>query len=301
MHDIDAFETKVAAYPAVTVIQKAKTERIEVCCNENFNSKNVGTINRILKKGAPCDTSAFTIKTNTQSNYSNLPTLLEAGVNLGIGVATGKDSVFIVEDGVDIEEDRLLPLAYARDIKGHRFSNAVKRRLINPWDKNGQLIPLTQYPKLEKYFLSNKAELTTRYIAKKNEANWYRTIDKVDVSLTGKKKLLIRDIGSGTEPIYDDGKLYPHHNLYWMTSEVWDLEALGGILISGIVKEMMDQVSVKMRGGAIRNQAQYLKKIRIPKYESLNSEEITDLIAAYRKWDINKASEIAKGIYDRHE
>lgn len=33
-------------------------------------------------------------------------------------------------------------------------------------------------------------------------------------------------------PVLDDGQTYPHHNLYFVTSQKWDLRVLGGLLLS---------------------------------------------------------------------
>ena len=156
---------------------------------------------------------------------------------------------------------------------------------------------MSDYPRLERYFLANEESLKKRHVAQKNPADWYRTIDKLKPGLCESKKLLIRDMSDKTEPIYDDGKLYPHHNLYWMTSDTWDLKVLGGILISDTVYDMMLQNSVDMRGGVIRNQAQYLRKLRVPCYESIAESDREALRVSFEKNDREMASRICERLY----
>ena len=58
------------------------------------------------------------------------------GTEVGIGVATGLDKVFITKDPKLVEESRLLPLAMADDtVTGHfRWAGHY---LVNPWDSDG--------------------------------------------------------------------------------------------------------------------------------------------------------------------
>ena len=37
-------------------------------------------------------------------------------------------------------------------------------------------------------------------------------------------------------PVLDEGSFYPHHNLYFVTSDAWDLQVLGGLLVQGAQK-----------------------------------------------------------------
>ena len=39
-------------------------------------------------------------------------------------------------------------------------------------------------------------------------------------------KLLVPDIAGSNEVVFEPGKFYPHHNLYFITSDEWDMEVL---------------------------------------------------------------------------
>ena len=113
------------------------------------------------------------------------------------------------------------------------------------------------------------ARLKKRHTAIKNAHAWYKTIDRVTHSLTEKPKLYIADIKNTLEPVLDNGETYPHHNLYFIQSDNWDLEVLGGLLMSAIGQFFVESYGVRMRGGYLRFQAQYLRRIRVPSPEPL--------------------------------
>ncbi len=78
---------------------------------------------------------------------------------------------------------------------------------------------------------------------------------------------------AAAHPVLDEGGFYPHHNLYFVVSDVWDLEVLGGLLLSDIANLFVGAYCVKMRGGTYRFQAQYLRKIRVPDPESIRARD----------------------------
>ena len=73
-----------------------------------------------------------------------------------------------------------------------------------------------------------------------------------------------------SNPVLDRGETYPHHNLYYLTSKVWDLEVLGGLLLSRVAQLFIQAYCVRMRGGTLRFQAQYLRRIRVPDPASMS-------------------------------
>ena len=104
--------------------------------------------------------------------------------------------------------------------------------LVNPWDR-GRLVGLARlttrgWPA----YLGQHPELRDRHVAKKAPGSWHRTIDKVHAGLTRKPKLLLQDMKAHIHPVLEPGGHYPHHNLYYVVSDTWDMEVLGGLLLS---------------------------------------------------------------------
>lgn len=321
MHDVDAFHEKVSAYPAITVIQNSsQSEAVAADTNREFGPRQA---NEFLKwfenkektleqrpsfhaarlpKWFPGDDSwpaaSPTRLMVLEELCDRFPLLEETGVRVGIGIATGADSVFIAhEDALpDVEEDRLLPLAMVQDTTSGKLK-WHGTYLVNPWDKEGNLVNLTQYPGLARYYKKNSSILKKRYVATKQPHRWYKTIDKVNHQLTGREKLYLPDMKTTIHPVLDSGHYYPHHNLYYIVSDKWDMRTLGGLLLSRIAEAFVSAYAVKMRGGTLRFQAQYLRKIRVPDPGSISQDDRDALADAFERRDADAATSAALRAY----
>jgi hypothetical protein len=211
------------------------------------------------------------------------PLLEESGgrTRVGIGVATGADDVYVLpEQSSSIEASRQIPLIMAGDIDVAE-SHWSGRYLINPFadTDDGSLVDLTRYPGLAGHLDAHSARLRGRHVAKSRPASWFRTIDRIWPALRSTPKLVIPDIQRGGVIGVDNGEYYPHHNVYWITSDAWDLRALQALLRSTQVLLQVRAFSVQMRGGSIRYQAQTLRRLRIPALSSLSASVIDELIS----------------------
>lgn len=63
---------------------------------------------------------------------------------------------------------------------------------------------------------------------------------------------MIPDIKGEAHVVFEDGNLYPHHNLYFVTSDEWDLRALQAVLLSAVTRLFVATYSTRMRGGFLR-------------------------------------------------
>lgn len=319
MHDADAFHDEVDAYPAITVIRRRPQESVIVASAgpeiATVPSSKLSSV--LLGRGQRKDSrlpeglQAARIDTwfkgsdpwpcHSPEQLALLRRLedrfqpLEANAKIGIGVATGNDKVFITKDKGLVEPSRLLKLAMAKDI-GTGTLKWSGHYLVDPWNGNG-LVSLHQYPRLQAYFDEHEEALKKRHTAVRNAQGWYKTIDRVTHSLTEKSKLYVADIKNTLEPVLDMGETYPHHNLYFIQSDEWDLEVLGGLLISAIGQFFVESYGVRMRGGYLRFQAQYLRRIRVPQPSKLSKPQLAALRQAFRSRDKERATEAALEIY----
>lgn len=316
MTDVPAFHSDVAAYPAVTVISREKAGKTMVAHRpaiDKFNMANLAV--ELLSTQPPIQTSA--VKELAKVTNGSDPWLLESsdqialirrlenefscleesGCKVGIGVATGADKAFIGDfDSLDVEPDRKLPLATTKDIA----SGKVKWKglgVINPFKDEGGLVDLDDYPRLKKYLEARRELIAGRHCAKKTPSSWYKTIDRITPSLANKEKLLIPDIKGEAHVVYEAGELYPHHNLYVVTSDSWNLRALQAILLSSVSRLFVATYSTKMRGGFLRFQAQYLRRIRLPLWESIPLALRTELIEAAESLDLKACNSATFKIY----
>ena len=299
-----AFHSEVMAYPAITVIARedpgvtriAHRPAIEASAlaalSAALTAQHVASGDHPVREIATVGAGAapWLLDTPTQTALVRrlerwLPTLEEAGCKVGIGVATGADRAFIAPlDTLDVESDRKLPLVTTRDIRG---GTVVWQGLgiINPFADQGGLVCLDHYPRLKRYLERHKDLIARRHCAQKTPAHWYRTIDRITPALACTPKLLIPDIKGDAHIVYEDGHLYPHHNLYFITAEDWDLRALQAVLLSGIARLFIATYSTRMRGGYLRFQAQYLRRIRIPRWRDVPDPIRQQLCGAAEKQD----------------
>lgn len=100
-----------------------------------------------------------------------------------------------------------------------------------------------------------------------------------------------------SDPVLDEGGHYPHHNLYFVVSRTWDLRVLGGLLMSEVAQLFIEAYAVKMRGGTLRFQAQYLRRIRVPHPDSLSDSDRAALAVAFDNRDTAACTVAALRVY----
>lgn len=323
MHDVDAFEDEVSAYPSVITIRRRTQQPALVAkTSAAFDARAAAGLARWRLTARTADelqgdafraavlpgwfpgTSSWPTGSPArlaalQELEDRLPTLEDetTGTRVGIGVATGADQVYVTEDASVVEPDRLLPLAMAYDTLEGRLDWSG-RYLVNPWRSDGGgLVNLDDFPGLSGYYEAHAAQLRARNVAKRRPRDWFRTIDRVDPQLTGQDKLLFPDIKAAIHPVLDRGTSYPHHNLYFVVSRQWDLEVLGGLLLSRVAQMFIEAYAVRMRGGYLRFQAQYLRQIRVPTIADVSDDAAEALRDAFRRRDVAVATDIALCLY----
>ncbi|WP_198664825.1 Eco57I restriction-modification methylase domain-containing protein [Lewinella sp. IMCC34191] len=310
-----AFETDVATYPAITIITRSRGTLTQLVSKPQVSPSSLKKLAGDFSSGKATATGViktvsavvngeqpWTLDNQDQTALvrdleARFPTLQEEGCKVGIGVATGADQVFIVDyNTLDVEPSRKLPLATTKDL------NAGKvvwqgRGVVNPFEDDGTLANLETYPKFKDYVTGHQKKLKGRHVAKKSPAKWYKTIDRITSKLANQPKLLIPDIKGNASIVYEHEGLYPHHNLYYITSETWDLRALQTVLLSGVAELFVSTYSTRMRGGYLRYQAQYLRRIRIPQWEAVSEKVREQLIDASKSQDFVRCRDVVFDLY----
>ncbi len=323
MHDAPAFEDDVAAYPAVVVLRRAPQRTVLIASAGPDARPLAGgasladALSALATTGNPAvpgftaaivdrwfpgsgawpslEPAKLAVLRRLEARFAPLEDKL-TGTKIGIGVATGADRIFITTDPDLVEADRLVPLAMTADTRsGHLEWSG--HYLIDPWARNGGLVDLAAYPRLRDYLQRWKSDLQRRHVARRLPRDWYRTIDPVRHSLTSRPKLYFPDMKLASNPVLDPGGTYPHHNLYYLTSDSWDLEVLGGLLLSRVAQLFIEAYCVRMRGGTLRFQAQYLRRIRVPDPMAIPDGVRCQLRDAFRSRDTDAATAAAISAY----
>lgn len=289
MTDAPAFRSAVAAYPAIVVIGREAPGPTRVVQRPPLEESDLTRLAGVLQAPTLPTGCGVQVAQVTHSAKpwllippaqrallerleQSFPSLEEVGCKVGIGVATGADPVFIGEFAtLEVEPDRKLPLATTQDLRSGEVQWHGKG-VINPFHEDGSLVDLQAYPRLRTYLEAHKDRLARRHCARRSSDHWYRTIDRIVPALARTPKLLVPDIAEiagQVQVVLEEGKLYPHHNLYYLTSTSWDLRALQAVLLSEIGRLFIAAYSTRMRGGYLRFQAQYLRRIHIPHWANV--------------------------------
>lgn len=316
MVETPAFRSDVIAYPAITIISREAPGATRVAHRPAIDretlaelaallhastlSKNEGPVRELAR--VTNGTEPWLLESADQMALirrieRTFPLLEEVGCKIGIGVATGADKAFIGDfKALDVESDRKLPLVTTKDI----VTGEVRwcgQGVINPFADSGGLVDLGEYPRLRRYLETHRGVIAGRHCAQKIPANWYRTIDRITPTLAAKPKLLIPDIKGEAHIVFEGGQLYPHHNLYFVTSDDWDLRALQAVLLSAVTRLFVATYSTKMRGGFFRFQAQYLRRIRIPHWADVPVSLRRELAGSAIKRDLQACNRAVFKLY----
>ena len=316
MVNTPAFQTEVIAYPAITVITRAAAGPTRIAHRPAIDRATLTTLAAALTElDFPLDTpmvrelarvpdgpEPWLLETADQMALlrrleDQFPLLEATGCKVGIGVATGADQAFIGDfAALDVEPDRKLPLVTTKDI----LAGEVAWRgqgVINPFAPDGGLVDLHAYPRLRRYLEARYEQIAKRHCAQKSPTKWYRTIDRISPELVPQPKLLIPDIKGAAHIVYEAGHFYPHHNLYYVTATAWDLRALQAVLLSAVGRFFVATYSTKMRGGFLRFQAQYLRRIRLPQWIDVPTALRQELATAATQRDINACNQAVFRLY----
>jgi hypothetical protein len=316
LHTASPFESDVIAYPSIFAISPGIGTSVHVCRLSTGSPEECAAVMPALMSGKTLQQGVTVASYDSWfdgdepwviSSPEHLATLrslearfapIEASglTKVRIGVATGDDRTYIVGEGADVEPDRLVPLVMREDIGDGEIRDA-RRFVINTFKDEGGVIDLRQYPRLAKYFTDHEVDVKRRHVARKSPASWFRTIDRVYPHVVTMPKLLVPDIAGSNEVAFDAGRFHPHHNLYFVTSDEWDLEVLGGLLSSRIALFFVWSYAVKMRGGYLRFQAQYLRRIRLPTPHDLLPGLARSIKTAFRNRDFKKLDELSLKAY----
>lgn len=316
MVDTPAFHSDVIAYPAITIISRETPGETRIAHRpaidraalailaDALRARNLpneaGPVRELAR--VPNGSEPWLLESSDQMALirrleKQFPSLEEVGCKVGIGVATGADKAYIGDfDALDVEPDRKLPLVTTKDI----LSGEVQWRgqgVINPFAEGGGLVDLRNYPRLRRYLEARREAIAGRHCAQKTPANWYRTIDRITPALASRPKLLIPDIKGEAHIVFEGGELYPHHNLYYVTSDEWELRPLQAVMLSVVTRLFMATYSTKMQGGFLRFQAQYLRRIRIPQWADVSTALRTELAEAATKRDFQACNRAVFKLY----
>lgn len=316
LHAASPFESDVIAYPSIFAISPGRSTDVPVARLSNATPEECESLLRSLQRNGDEGKAAIEkypswfsgdepwvlsppahLKALRYLEARFAPIEADGQTKVRIGVATGCDAAYIVGKDADIEKDRLVPLVMRSDIENGAVKNN-HRFVINTFHDDGRVVRLADFPRLRRHIETHGLDIKKRHVAQKNPNSWFRTIDRVYPELVKVPKLIIPDIAGSNEVTLDKGCYHPHHNLYFVTSSTWDMTVLGGLLSSKVALFFIWSYATKMRGSYLRFQAQYLRRIRLPKPADIPKELANELREAFAARDFKRLDTLALKAYE---
>ena len=306
MHDAPAFETEVSAYPAITVVRRGEPRTtVAATATASFDDSRVADF-LAWRRGRSSTLTTDAVAAARISRWhvtddvwpdgppdvtrwlaelaERFPPIEDQArrTRIGIGIATGADKVYLPQGIPDVEPQQLVPMVFGADIRSGTFVWGG-RYLVSPWGPDG-LVDLRERPRLRAYLSSHRPALEARNVARRTP-HWFRTIDRLNPDLLTKDLLVMEDMKARTHPVRVPAGHYPHHNLTWIASDEWDLDVLGGLLLSRVTEVQVGAHCVRMRGGTLRFQPTVMRKVRLPGPASIAAGTRERLARAFRSRD----------------
>jgi len=216
------------------------------------------------------------------------------GIKVGHGIRTGMDVAFQATTTDPIEPDRLLPMAVTGDIKNGRLVwQGI--HLVNPWDAQGNLARLEDYPLMADWLGRYREVLGARRAIRGDV--WYRTNDQFDQATADRSKLLLPKMSHNLMPLLDDIGLCPHFHFCCVVSDSWSLKALGGLLLSRVANQLIREHCHVGRGGTMHIRAGALSSLPVPDWSGVSAGDAGLLEFAFDSGEVELATVVAERLY----
>jgi adenine-specific DNA-methyltransferase len=295
-----------ATVPCVSVLERAAVrEAIEVLhCRHFRNGHDVievtrrSSVPRAELTGASwdfVDPDHLAFARRIQNGH---PPLASKTVRVSAGPATGRDSIYIVGNDVEIEPELLQPIARGRDILPYRIADSGARILVPYRFEPGaapRLIDLADYPKARRYLQLHREELESRHCVRVWEKAWYDWHDQPACNIGREIKILVPDVANSSRFAVDTGHFLPVHSVYYLIPRPGtDPFALSAILNSKVAEFMVRLLSPVMKDGFSRYRQQFLAIIPVP---DASKQTVQELARAAREARADRAEELVAKMF----
>lgn len=197
----------------------------------------------------------------TPTNHGR-QSLEELGAVIKVGPALGCTQAYVLgPDEDDIEDAHLLPWISASEISDGSISWRG-RRIMCMHDPQGILIDIDGSPLMKARLLRFRRRLEARAVVA-NGAQWYRPIDKINISLWQRPKILIPELAKVPKAAIDRSGAVPSHAVYAVFAQDDNIEDIYDKLRSGQLANALNGIAPTVRGGYVRCYRYFLQKLQV--------------------------------------
>lgn len=208
-----------------------------------------------------------------------------------VGIKTTADEVFIRKNWDELGNEKperilLKELISQENIDRWRTHPNCKMKVLYPHDfKDGKkvVININKYPKARKYLEKYQEKLKSRKYLIAAGRNWFEIWVPQNPSYWKKPKLVFPDISSKPRFFLDVCGSIVNGNCYWIVNEnnesIDPLLLIQGIANSNLMTKYHDlSFNNKLYSGRRRYFTQYVERYPFPKLDSIESQEIIQIV-----------------------
>lgn len=197
-----------------------------------------------------------------QAGHPQLKTLLSRH---SAGIATGRDSVFVAPAGVDVEDELLKPAIRGRDLQAFQITDPGLLILVPyTFDEQPRLVDLSRYPRAQRYLEAHHTALVARHCVRVWEKAWYDLHDPMPLDLGRTPKILVPDVASHNRFVFDAGRYWPLHSVYYLVPEGVEPRFLTALLNSMPIEFLIRLRAPVVKDGFSRYRKQFLGLLPVP-------------------------------------
>src|SRR3989344_5819323 len=170
----------------IIILKKSKTKNNKLTYGLLLNDKEIIPFLNEVNRNRIIDLNNYKIFLDSQSNKHHSPwkfgvsefsnmTPLSKICNLGKGVATGNDEIFVINKEIvkSLKLEKELLDAVVDDSSIERYQFKISNDLLIRTKRGTEL---SKYPNVKNYLESNKNELKSRYAVQKEGLNWFEIV-----------------------------------------------------------------------------------------------------------------------------
>ena len=197
-------------------------------------------------------------------------TLSDAGCEVRVGPALGCGRTFLVNEDSTIDVEPELLRLYVDRVR-ERSSVSSKRgvKLIAPYDADGHLIKLCDYPLFEAWVEGHRARLAARSQVRQG-MEWWRTIDAVGPIWNRVPKLLVPELTKQPQVIVDSRASIPAHSIYAIWPGTWPAKVLARVLNAGLLQLEADAEAPTIKEKWYRFYKRFIVRTPLPSWGELS-------------------------------
>ena len=295
-----------ATVPCVSVFEKSSSNNeIEVLhCRHSRRGRDVVDITRrsmVSRSGLTSASWDF-----VDPDHMSLARRIRNGhpplecrvTRVSAGPATGRDSIYVVPSGIEVEPELLHTIVRGKDILPYRISPSGSRILVPyAFDESNapNLINLADFPLARRYLQSHREELEQRHCVKTWEKPWYDWHDRPACNLSKSAKIVVPDLANSSRFAVDAGRFWPVHSVYYLVPRPGvDPFALSAILNSSVSEFLVRLLSPVMKDGFSRYRQQFLLSLPVP---DANEQVVDDLAHAAREGQAERVEELVAKLF----